>query len=207
ITPGVLPPKPRSTLCSTGSYPCSCTVTMKEPAHAGGASSRAVLSVKVVANCPPVSAFTSTRTLAAGRASPSRDTEPAIVDRVPPFEVNCNCPCACGTLLANASNKNPSATLLNLQTFTNLFALCLCIAYFSSNHGAVAGPVRGLVLVAISLHTIPFEDTQYHSRISMKTAEPLVVCRRYYLLFSEEPFKGAAHRAESAGTAFTGRRS
>jgi hypothetical protein len=52
--------------------------------------------------------------------------------------------------------------------------------------------VRGLVLVAISLHTIPFEDTQYHSRISMKTAEPLVGCRRHYLLFSEEPFKGGS---------------
>src|SRR5260370_23827333 len=167
---------------------------MKEPAPSVGASSRPVLSVKVVANCPPVSAFTPTRPLAAGRASPSRDTEPAMVDRVPPFEVNCNCPCACGTLLANASNKNPSATLLNLQTFTNLFALCLCIAYFSSNHGALAGPARGLVLVAISLHTVPFEATQYHSRVSMKTAEPLVVCPRDYLRFSAEACTGTEHR-------------
>src|SRR5260370_37543146 len=114
---------------------------MKEPAPSVGASNRPALSVKVVANCPPVSAFTSTRTFAAGRASPSTDTEPAMVDRVPPLEANCNCPCACGTPIATASNQHPSPQLLNLQTFTNFFALCLCIAYFSSNHAAVAGPL------------------------------------------------------------------
>src|ERR1700730_5238400 len=114
------------------------------PRPSVGPSNRPLVSVNVVATSPPLNAFTSTRTLAAGSACPSITTEPAMVDPIPPFETKCDC--ACAPLHASASNKHPGPQCLNIQRFLYSSVLYHCIAYFSSNHGAMAGPPRGPVL-------------------------------------------------------------